>query len=148
MKRKLRLTVVMTIIRYFPKIFLRLLRLVCSMNPNSVWGKLFQSLFYTVYNAQIFALWTFQVKLQANDMELTFPHQLFIANEFIDASDGSTFNSINPTDESVSNCHNAVHVHLLIKAHTIKCLLNIMTYVTVVNLTWSIMRVYINKSCL
>ena len=39
--------------------------------------------------------------MKANDMELSFPNQLFINNEFIDASDGGTFNTINPSDESV-----------------------------------------------
>ena len=35
-------------------------------------------------------------------MDLRIPHQLFINNKFIDASDGKTFDTINPTDESVS----------------------------------------------
>ena len=39
--------------------------------------------------------------MHANNMELSFPNQLFINNEFIDASNGGTFNTINPTDESV-----------------------------------------------
>jgi len=34
-------------------------------------------------------------------MELYIPNQLFVNNEFIDASDGGTFNTISPTDESV-----------------------------------------------
>ena len=33
---------------------------------------------------------------------VTFPHQLFINNEFIDASDGGTFDTICPYDEQVS----------------------------------------------
>lgn len=38
--------------------------------------------------------------LHANDKELRFPNQLFINNEFIDASDGGTFKTVNPSDES------------------------------------------------
>jgi len=34
-------------------------------------------------------------------MELKFPNQLFVNNEFIDASNGDTFETINPADESV-----------------------------------------------
>ena len=37
-----------------------------------------------------------------NEMDIKFPNQLFINNEFIDASDGNTFDTINPTDGSVS----------------------------------------------
>jgi len=33
---------------------------------------------------------------------VTFPHQLFINNEFVDASDGVTFDTICPYDERVS----------------------------------------------
>jgi len=32
---------------------------------------------------------------------VTFPHQLFINNEFVDASDGGTFDTICPYDEQV-----------------------------------------------
>jgi len=32
---------------------------------------------------------------------VTFPHQLFINNEFVDASDGGTFDAICPYDEQV-----------------------------------------------
>jgi len=35
--------------------------------------------------------------------KVTFPHQLFINNEFVDASDGGTFDTICPYDEQVSN---------------------------------------------
>jgi len=34
-------------------------------------------------------------------MTLKMPHQLFINNEFIDASDGNEYDSINPAEESV-----------------------------------------------
>ena len=40
--------------------------------------------------------------MRSNNMDLEFPHQLFINNKFIDASNGATFNTINPNDESVS----------------------------------------------
>ena len=43
----------------------------------------------------------FQVKLNKNNMELTIPHQAFIDNEFVDASNGQTFKTINPADEQV-----------------------------------------------
>ena len=38
--------------------------------------------------------------IRANNMEIRCPHQCFINNEFIDASDGKTYQTINPTDES------------------------------------------------
>ncbi|XP_076447488.1 cytosolic 10-formyltetrahydrofolate dehydrogenase-like isoform X2 [Babylonia areolata] len=41
------------------------------------------------------------VKLTKNNMELTVPHQVFIDNQFMDASNGVTYDTINPTDESV-----------------------------------------------
>ncbi|PVD24205.1 hypothetical protein C0Q70_14675 [Pomacea canaliculata] len=41
------------------------------------------------------------VKLHVNNRDISFPHQLFIDNEFVDASSGATYNTINPTDESV-----------------------------------------------
>ncbi len=41
------------------------------------------------------------VTMKANNMNLEFPNQLFIDNEFWDAADGGTFKSINPSDESV-----------------------------------------------
>lgn len=41
------------------------------------------------------------VELKVNNRAIKFPHQLFINNEFIDASDGATFESINPSDETV-----------------------------------------------
>ena len=44
---------------------------------------------------------TFQVKLNANKMDLTIPHQAFIDNEFVDSSSGQTFNTINPNNEEV-----------------------------------------------
>ena len=33
-------------------------------------------------------------------MDLEFPHQLFINNEFVDASNGDTYKTINPNDET------------------------------------------------
>ncbi len=34
-------------------------------------------------------------------MDIKFPHQLFINNTFVDATGGSSYKTINPTDESV-----------------------------------------------
>ena len=42
-----------------------------------------------------------QVTMNKNNMEISFPHQVFIDNEFMDASNGATYDSVNPTDESV-----------------------------------------------
>ncbi|XP_069142725.1 cytosolic 10-formyltetrahydrofolate dehydrogenase-like isoform X1 [Argopecten irradians] len=41
------------------------------------------------------------VKMRANNMDISFAHQLFIDNEFVDSSDGKTFKTVNPNDESV-----------------------------------------------
>ncbi|XP_013396004.1 cytosolic 10-formyltetrahydrofolate dehydrogenase-like isoform X1 [Lingula anatina] len=41
------------------------------------------------------------VKMHVNNMDLSFPNQLFINNEFVDSSNGKTFNTVNPADESV-----------------------------------------------
>lgn len=43
-----------------------------------------------------------QVTKNVNNMTIDFPHQLFIDNEFVDSSDGKTFKTVNPADESVS----------------------------------------------
>lgn len=43
----------------------------------------------------------FSIKLYANDMDISFPNQLFINGEFIDSESGAVLNSVNPTDESV-----------------------------------------------
>eukprot|EP00058_Branchiostoma_floridae_P001935 XP_002587423.1 hypothetical protein BRAFLDRAFT_129324 [Branchiostoma floridae] len=41
------------------------------------------------------------IEMHVNNLKLEFPNQLFINNEFVDASNGATFDTINPTDESV-----------------------------------------------
>ncbi|KAJ8302046.1 hypothetical protein KUTeg_021033, partial [Tegillarca granosa] len=41
------------------------------------------------------------VKMHVNNMDITFPHQCFIDNEFVDSSDARVFDTINPSDESV-----------------------------------------------
>lgn len=41
------------------------------------------------------------VTMNANNMELSFPNQLFINNNFVDSESGDTFDSINPSDESL-----------------------------------------------
>ena len=40
--------------------------------------------------------------MNANNMDLTIPYQAFIDNEFVDSSNGNTFNTINPTNEEVA----------------------------------------------
>lgn len=41
------------------------------------------------------------IEKEVKNMKVRFPHQLFINNEFVDSSDNSTFETINPADESV-----------------------------------------------
>jgi formyltetrahydrofolate dehydrogenase len=41
------------------------------------------------------------IKVHANNMDVSFPNQLFINGEFIDSESGAVLNSVNPTDESV-----------------------------------------------
>lgn len=41
------------------------------------------------------------IEMEANKRTIRFPHQLFINNVFVDAKDNVTFDTINPTDESV-----------------------------------------------
>ena len=41
-----------------------------------------------------------QAIIKANNLELRCPYQCFINNEFVDASDGKTYQIINPTDEA------------------------------------------------
>lgn len=43
-----------------------------------------------------------QVEKTVNKLTLRIPHQLFIGGSFMDAESGKTFDTINPTDESVS----------------------------------------------
>ncbi|XP_041459502.1 mitochondrial 10-formyltetrahydrofolate dehydrogenase-like isoform X1 [Lytechinus variegatus] len=40
------------------------------------------------------------IEMNVNNMDITFPHQLFINNEFVDSESGNTFKTINPHDES------------------------------------------------
>jgi len=44
---------------------------------------------------------TMQVERTLKGTTVMFPHQLFIGNEFVDASDGGTFDTICPYDEQV-----------------------------------------------
>ena len=39
--------------------------------------------------------------MDVNGMQITFPHQLFVNGTFVDASDGATYDTINPADETV-----------------------------------------------
>ena len=69
-----------------------------------MWGRRFTCVLPICFSVYfITPVWTIvdQVKMKKNNMELSFPHQLFIDNEFMDASNGDTYNTINPTDESV-----------------------------------------------
>lgn len=43
-----------------------------------------------------------QVERAANKLTLRMPHQLFIGGEFVDAEGSKTYDTINPTDGSVS----------------------------------------------
>ncbi len=40
-----------------------------------------------------------QATINSNNMEIKFPYQCFINNEFSDAVEGNTFTTINPTTE-------------------------------------------------
>lgn len=41
------------------------------------------------------------ITVNSNNLNVTFPHQLFINNKFMDSESGKTVNCINPFDESV-----------------------------------------------
>lgn len=41
------------------------------------------------------------IKLYINNMDVSFPHQLFINGEFVDSESGAVLASVNPSDESV-----------------------------------------------
>ncbi|XP_050412601.1 cytosolic 10-formyltetrahydrofolate dehydrogenase isoform X2 [Patella vulgata] len=41
------------------------------------------------------------VRMRVNNMDISFPNQAFIDNEFVDSSNGQTYETINPNDESV-----------------------------------------------
>ena len=43
-----------------------------------------------------------QVTIEANGMSIQCPHQLLINGEFVNSSWGRTYNTINPTNETVS----------------------------------------------
>ena len=53
-------------------------------------------------------LFNLQVEMEANKMKLSFASQLFIDNEFVDASNGKRYDTINPADESVRKCLHAL----------------------------------------
>jgi len=51
-------------------------------------------------------------------VSVTFPHQLFISNEFVDASDGGTYETICPYDEQVQIPDaGSGFSHLILKTH-------------------------------
>lgn len=41
------------------------------------------------------------IKLHVNNIDVSFPHQLFINGEFVDSESGAVLESVNPSDESV-----------------------------------------------
>ncbi|XP_069694431.1 cytosolic 10-formyltetrahydrofolate dehydrogenase [Periplaneta americana] len=41
------------------------------------------------------------IKLHVNNMDISFPHQLFINGEFVDSENGAVLKTVNPNDESV-----------------------------------------------
>ena len=43
----------------------------------------------------------FQTTAEVNGKQIQMPNQLFINGEFVEAQSGKTFETINPTDESV-----------------------------------------------
>jgi formyltetrahydrofolate dehydrogenase len=43
----------------------------------------------------------FCIKLHANNMDISFPCQLFINGEFVDSESGAVLESVNPSDESI-----------------------------------------------
>ena len=56
------------------------------------------------------------VVLNVNNMEVRFPHQMFVNGKFMDAQNGKTTAIINPTDESVI-CHVRLKkYHLFVKS--------------------------------
>jgi len=64
----------------------------------------------------------FSIKLYVNNMDVSFPNQLFINGEFIDSESGAVLDSVNPTDESVIcqvNCKYlyVLWLHLLVHDH-------------------------------
>jgi len=50
---------------------------------------------------------------------MKFPNQLFINGEFKDAADGKTYDTINPTDESVS--YSLKHMHYILLYPQVIC---------------------------
>ena len=49
------------------------------------------------------------VDLHVNNMDLKIPYKLFINGQFVDSLSGRTFETINPTDESlICNVHEAL----------------------------------------
>uniref|UniRef100_T1JDA6 10-formyltetrahydrofolate dehydrogenase n=1 Tax=Strigamia maritima TaxID=126957 RepID=T1JDA6_STRMM len=59
------------------------------------------------------------IKMHVNNMDISFPHQIFINNQFVDGSDGAVLPIINPNDETLI-CHvsksNVQDVDLAVKA--------------------------------
>lgn len=50
-----------------------------------------------------------QATKEVNNMTVKMPHQCFINGKFEDAENGKTYETINPTDGSVSDLYEHVH---------------------------------------
>lgn len=56
-----------------------------------------------------------QATKEVNNMTVKMPYQCFINGKFEDAENGKTYDTINPTDGSVSECMHTVHTEKLLK---------------------------------
>lgn len=52
-----------------------------------------------------------QATKEVNNMTVKMPYQCFINGQFEDAEDGKTYDTINPTDGSVSGVNTQTHEH-------------------------------------
>jgi hypothetical protein len=59
------------------------------------------------------------IKLHVNNMDVSFPNQLFINGEFIDSESGAVLDSVNPSDESVICQVNCKFIHSFIFVCTV-----------------------------
>lgn len=52
-----------------------------------------------------------QATKEINNMTVKMPYQCFINGQFEDAEDGKTYDTVNPTDGSVSGVNTRTHEH-------------------------------------
>ena len=88
----------------------------------------------TVHN---FPLVSLQIDKEVNNMTIHMPYQQFINGEFVDSSDGRTFDSLNPTDGSVSICFLNSDFHSLGPAFSYKMYI---TLISIIFLQWGFQR--------